>query len=254
MKISPFLILFCSLVSTQIQAGSIRFSSGDQRVSVIELYTSEGCSSCPPADQWLSQFKQDDRLWKEIIPIAFHVDYWNYIGWPDRFANSQFSARQQHYAQTKNISTVYTPAVMLNGREWRKWRYFPGTSRQSIPLDQSSAGILQVDLMDKNFTAHYSTAEQDKNFSLNIALLGFDLQTEVRAGENRGRNLRHDFVVLGYDQFPMTKSGDQFFIDAKLPVMVETAASTGLVVWVEAADGQTPLQATGGWLIKSEDR
>lgn len=253
MKTSLIIMMFWSLLSVLVQAGTIRFNSGDQQVNLIELYTSEGCSSCPPADQWLSQFKRDDRLWKEIIPVAFHVDYWNYIGWPDRFADPRFSARQQHYAHTKNISTVYTPAVVLNGREWRNWYGSPDTSRQMMSIDQPSSGTLQVDLTDHKFSAHYSTVEQHKSILLNIALLGFDLQTEVKAGENRGRRLTHDFVVLGYDKFAMTQTGDDFILTAKLPVMIETAARTGLVVWVEAAASQSPLQATGGWLIKSED-
>ena len=92
------------------------FQSGPLRVNVLELYTSEGCSSCPPADRWLSGLKQDDRLWREIIPIAFHVDYWNYIGWQDRFSSPVYSERQRHYARNKGLSTVYTPGFLLNGR------------------------------------------------------------------------------------------------------------------------------------------
>lgn len=97
------------------------FSSGTGKTTVIELFTSEGCSSCPPADNWLSGFKSDPRLWKQIIPLAFHVDYWDYIGWRDRFASPAFSARQSDHKKQGNIRSVYTPGLVVDGREWRGW-------------------------------------------------------------------------------------------------------------------------------------
>ncbi len=102
------------LMSLSLTASAQTFTSTDKRVSVLELYTSEGCSSCPPADEWLSKLKQDDRLWSEIIPLAFHVDYWDYIGWQDPFANKRYSQRQRQYARDKNVRTVYTPGTLLN--------------------------------------------------------------------------------------------------------------------------------------------
>ncbi|MFQ3324005.1 MAG: hypothetical protein ACI90U_001830 [Pseudomonadales bacterium] len=100
---------------------SVEFKSGDKQVQLIELYTSEGCSSCPPADNFLTTFLDDPTLWHSRIPIAIHVDYWDYIGWQDRFASKENSARQRLHAQQGNVSQVYTPGFIVSGEEWRSW-------------------------------------------------------------------------------------------------------------------------------------
>src|SRR5438552_12328276 len=97
------------------------FESGDMQTTLIELFTSEGCSSCPPADAWISQLKESPDLWKKIVPIAFHVDYWNNLGWRDRFAKPEFTARQRWYVAAWRGDSVYTPGFVVNGREWRSW-------------------------------------------------------------------------------------------------------------------------------------
>jgi len=102
-------------------AGDIVLQSGPARASLLELYTSEGCSSCPPAEAWLSRLRDDARLWKEIVPVAFHVDYWDNLGWKDRFASAAFTARQRDYAARWNSGSVYTPGFVLDGQEWRGW-------------------------------------------------------------------------------------------------------------------------------------
>ncbi|MCB1738986.1 MAG: DUF1223 domain-containing protein, partial [Gammaproteobacteria bacterium] len=103
------------------QPQSIHVNSGPRQVALLELFTSEGCSSCPPADRWLSGLIDDPRLWRELVPVAFHVDYWDYLGWPDRFASREFSRRQRDHARSGGLSQVYTPGVVLNGAEWRGW-------------------------------------------------------------------------------------------------------------------------------------
>ena len=85
-KLTAFISLIATAaIANHATAASLTLSSQEQRTTLIELYTSEGCSSCPPADRWLSRLKDDPRLWKQIVPLAFHVDYWNYLGWRDRF-------------------------------------------------------------------------------------------------------------------------------------------------------------------------
>ena len=88
---------------------------------LVELFTSEGCSSCPPADAWISQLKESPDLWKKIVPVAFHVDYWNNLGWRDRFAKPEFTARQRRYVAAWGGDSVYTPGFVVNGKEWRDW-------------------------------------------------------------------------------------------------------------------------------------
>ena len=101
---------------------SVTFTSPVKQSTLLELYTSEGCSSCPPADQWLSTLKNDKKLWKEIVPIAFHVDYWDYLGWKDEFSKAEYTQRQRNYARWHNLGTIYTPGFVQNGKEWRGWR------------------------------------------------------------------------------------------------------------------------------------
>ena len=103
------------------QTASITFQSSEAQTALLELYTSEGCSSCPPAESWLSRLKESPGLWKDFVPLAFHVDYWDYLGWRDPWAAREFSERQRAYAQGWRSENVYTPGFVLNGKEWRDW-------------------------------------------------------------------------------------------------------------------------------------
>src|SRR5450432_4372054 len=90
-------------------AAETRFESGPQQSALVELYTSEGCSSCPPAEAWMSRWKNDPGLWKKFVPVAFHVDYWDRLGWRDRFSSGEWTARQSRYASLWGSGSVYTP-------------------------------------------------------------------------------------------------------------------------------------------------
>src|SRR6184192_562919 len=114
-----FGIAFLSSVFQMAAADPVTFESGAKKVQVLELYTSEGCSSCPPAEASLSRLLNDSRLWRDFVPVAFHVDYWDRLGWKDPFASVEWTKRQQTYAENWKSETVYTPAFVLNGREWR---------------------------------------------------------------------------------------------------------------------------------------
>lgn len=243
-------IISCTVVMLALPVMSYAvsiFESGTERVSVLELYTSEGCSSCPPADRWLSGLKEDKRLWKQLIPVAFHVDYWNYIGWTDRFASERYSDRQRRYARGKGLSTVYTPGFLLNGQEWRS--YF---GLRHLSLDSGTdAGNLTVSVEQQTVQATYKPAGQGITKPvLNIAVLGFDLVTKVKAGENRNKQLKHDFTVLGYSTVSMSPDADMFSVTTQLPGTSIQAPQTAIVAWISEHGDQTPIQATGGWLIQ----
>ena len=94
--------------------------SGPQTTALVELYTSEGCSSCPPADRWLSALGERQGL-ERVVPLALHVDYWDYIGWKDPYAKREFSQRQRRLSQLQRASFVYTPQVLLQGRDFPAW-------------------------------------------------------------------------------------------------------------------------------------
>src|SRR5271156_4139860 len=95
------------------------FRSGETQNHLLELFSSEGCSSCPPADAWLASLRGSSDLWKKFVPVEFHVDYWNRLGWTDRLSKSVFTERQQSYAREWANSNVYTPGFVLDGLEWR---------------------------------------------------------------------------------------------------------------------------------------
>jgi hypothetical protein len=108
-------------MSAAAQTNFIKFQSGPEQTALLELYTSEGCSSCPPAEAWLSGLQESPGLWKDFAPVGFHVDYWNHLGWKDVWSDPQFSERQRDYAQFWHSENIYTPEFVLNGKEWHHW-------------------------------------------------------------------------------------------------------------------------------------
>ncbi|WP_084610107.1 DUF1223 domain-containing protein [Sedimenticola selenatireducens] len=228
------------LAGANLSAATLQISSGEQRVTLVELYTSEGCSSCPPAEAWLNGFLKDEDLWNRVIPVAFHVDYWDYIGWKDRFAQSRFSDRQYRYQQEGGIRTVYTPGVLLNGEEWRSW------SRQRPGVADETPGALTLEVTGNHVTVRFaSTSKPAGEMRLHLAILAFGLTSEIAAGENRGRQLAHEFVVVGMSASDAADLNWQM----QLPEIRPTDAKRhALVAWVSEPDRLRPLQATGGWL------
>lgn len=247
------LILFVCLLPASLQAQQVsqptpkqvRFNSGPAQVGLLELYTSEGCSSCPPADRWLSRIKSDPRLWRELVPIAFHVDYWNYLGWRDRFARSEYSQRQRRYAREYQEPTVYTPGLRWNGDEWRDWRGVTAPVSDEI----GEVGVLQVAVLESGqFNAQFNPVLQPNNkqpYTLTVAVLGMELASNVARGENRGRVLQHDFVVLGLSRFAEQAAGKW---SGALPRAEQAATRYALAAWVTQGNRLTPVQATGGYL------
>ncbi|MEA1890785.1 MAG: DUF1223 domain-containing protein [Pseudomonadota bacterium] len=243
------LMLFFLVIATQSKSHAMdkHFFSSAHKVTLLELYTSEGCSSCPPAEKWMASLKANSQLWKQFVPVAFHVDYWDYIGWKDPFARNDYGLRQREYRQLGNIRTVYTPGMMLNGREWQKWHY-----RRSVPTTGEIVGNLDVVLKGNKISAVFSPVDKKiTEWELNVAVLGFNLKSDVHSGENAGRRLKQEFVVLGY----LREGSNDGQWQVNLPrIKKEYANHTGLAVWVNMKGEQTPVQATGGWLKALDDR
>src|SRR5215472_11691421 len=189
------LILCClALVASCLKASCqpVVFQSTLRQTALLELFTSEGCSSCPSAENWLSQLKESPGLWKEFVPVAFHVDYWDYLGWRDPWGSKAFSDRQRAYAQLWRGDSIYTPGFVLNGQEWRGW----SRENRGPPASATKAGVLRVSSADG---AHWQVTFSPLNHTANdydahAALLAGGLTSDVKAGENRGRRLKHDFV------------------------------------------------------------
>jgi hypothetical protein len=226
------------LVSTTTAADNLVFNSGSRQVTLLELYTSQGCSSCPPAERWLNEYINDDDLWTRVVPVAFHVDYWDYIGWKDVYATPENGERQRDYARAGRARTVYTPGLFSNGREWRGW-----TLRLDPRTSDREPGNLAVEIADGQLRAEFPAAKSP--LDLHVALLGAGLETRVERGENRNRTLAQEFVVLAHEVH--SSPGGQWTVAVPAVARLGTGRH-GLAVWVSEPGNPTPLQATGGWL------
>jgi hypothetical protein len=242
------LALFFAVIAMSIiasLAAETHFESGPQQISLVELYTSEGCSSCPPAEAWLSRLKGEAGLWKNFVPIAFHVDYWDRLGWRDRFSSAQWTERQRRYAALWRSESVYTPAVVVNGREQRGW------SSASFPRpNDKEAGVLSVSTRDgKSFSVEFRPQkESGTEYEAHLALLGSGISTNIRAGENSGRNLAHDFVVLDLRDGNLKTETGTARASLTTGAAVEPGARKAIAVWVTRRGQLDPQQAVGGWL------
>lgn len=187
------------LLSPSVSAVECSAASGPARVALLELYTSEGCSSCPPADRWLSQFSAQGLAPERVIPLSLHVDYWDYIGWRDPFANPAFSARQREMARLARSGVVYTPQVTINGRDFRSW-YSSGSFNKRIAETNQAPARANIQLKLSRLTpdrveTNVSVTGQKEDLVLYLALYENDLWSAVASGENSGNKLHHDYVV-----------------------------------------------------------
>ncbi|MEP2651120.1 MAG: DUF1223 domain-containing protein [Paraglaciecola sp.] len=235
-------IVLCS--SNVVSADEIVFTSTGVRPVLLELYSSQGCSSCPPAQKWVNRFTESDGLWSKFIPIVFHVDYWDYIGWKDPFSSPAFSKRQRSFGLEGLVNSIYTPGFVVNGHEWKGW--FRGQAIDPYKFNRSSniglATIAKQDKVEVSYTL--SDQYQTNEGQVHIAILGFDLITQIQAGENANRTLSDNFVVLGYKQ--QVIEGHQQTIE--YPRLSAQAEKYGLVVWTTKNNGLEPTQAVGGYL------
>jgi len=224
--------------------GTLQLDSGERQVALIELYTSEGCSSCPPADRWFSKLKSERKLWANIVPVALHVDYWNYIGWTDRFSKAGHSDRQREYVRNGDARATYTPGFFSNGKEWRGW--FSG---DALSTTRPSVGSLGLGVDDNSVAVRFSPLmDFEDKLIVNVAVLGMGLESNVRAGENNGKKLLHDFVVLNIQTFELHKSAGGYKTIATIDDVQTEAEQLALVAWVSTRTDQTPIQAVGGYL------
>lgn len=246
--------LFRLLLTAPLLGGALRatqhFQSGLQRVDLLELYTSEGCSSCPPAEKWFGELQHDPGLWREFVPVAFHVNYWDRLGWRDILASKPFTDRQYAYAATWKTASVYTPCFVRNGAEWR-----PREQPLNAKIRHRAEGELTLswDSARNTCAVTYSPAtplKVDQAPVVSVALLGGDVVSKVVRGENSGRTLRHDFVALQMKVVPLQRAGEGAW-SASMVLSPRTdvrAARLALAGWI-TADGEIgAVQAAGGWI------
>lgn len=197
MKLTALLLSLATPFAAAQQCPASTVQSGAAVPRVVELYTSEGCSSCPPADRWLSGLNGQPG----VITAAFHVDYWNGLGWPDRFSSPAFTDRQRQGIGVNGARYAYTPQIVVNGRDWRS-AALPAASSEAarvrLAWHRAANGELQL------------TAEPLAGAPAQVSLWWARLEdahlSRVRAGENRGETLRHDSVVRDYAQLPVWRA------------------------------------------------
>ena len=240
----PLLFTLAALLALDAAGAppSCEARSALRQTPLVELYTSEGCSSCPPADRWLSGLPAappGGQGQPAVLAAAFHVSYWDRLGWADRFASPVFTARQAALMRSSGARDVYTPQVLVDGRDWRGWPVLPlageAPARAGIHLRRSGAQV-QINVT--------SGPGAPPRLGLWWALLEDGHGTAVAAGENRGAQLRHDHVVRRYGQLPEWPAAAQ---TALPPLTLDHNGEGGrkarlLVVVTDAATG-APLQA-----------
>ena len=188
-------LILCGSQSTV--AGECAAKSGLTTVPLLELYTSESCSSCPPVDKWMSGIKAD-----KVTPLAFHVDYWDYIGWKDRFSKAEYSDRQRKTAAFGGAGFVYTPQFVMNGRDFKGWdnsRLREQIERSQNAAQRANLTLNMVNEVGGDITLQVSAQAVEptdaKYSDIFIAIYENKLVSQVKAGENSGSTLKHDYVV-----------------------------------------------------------
>ena len=231
MKPWPLIALSLS-VGAAAAAPNCSVTSGAKPPVVVELYTSEGCSSCPPADHWLTTHKGRD----DVLALAFHVNYWDRLGWVDRFASPETTQRQYTLARSSGSGQVYTPQVVVDGRDWTSWPRLPAqpaASPVSVSLvrdgDAVSAQVAPASTAPAQLDGYWAVLEDNH-------------MSKVRAGENAGETLHHDSVVRLYRPVPGWRASEG--TRSRLEVSRGDAAYPRRVAFVVAdAATQRPLQA-----------
>jgi len=215
--------------------------SGEHVVPLVELYTSEGCDSCPAADRWLSaRFAAASA--NDAVALAFHVDYWDRLGWKDRFATAAFTQRQHDAMRANRATFVYTPQVLLQGGDFRQWRGDAFDRRVSAVRKQSARVriVADVAMENGNVVVHADIARpagSHDNAIVGVAYVDSGLVTQVRAGENRGARLVHDHVVRAFHAQRVGERPSTVRVVLARPA--EAGAHPRIVVFVQDA-------ATGG--------
>ena len=178
-------------------------ASGERRVALLELYTSEGCDSCPPTDRWVSGLPARGFDVERLVVLGFHVDYWNYLGWTDPFAQTKFSERQRASSARNGVRVVYTPQLLFDGKDYRRGngpddfgeRITAANRRAPAAVISLQVHPAQENSLLVNGVVTISDAAVRHAAQAYVALYENHLSNRIAAGENRGKQLQHDFVV-----------------------------------------------------------
>ena len=197
--VEQLLLVMMSVASSGVANSSPSPAPPSQGVAVIELFTSEGCSSCPPADALLEQFVGDaHRSGRPVYGLSFHVDYWDHLGWKDRYSSAAFSQRQSRYAHALDVGSLYTPQMIVNGT-----REFVGSNRAAADaaireaLASPAPAMIRISttVQGHEVTVKYKVEGAPAGAVLDVAWVDAHAESAPNRGENQGRALRHANVV-----------------------------------------------------------
>jgi hypothetical protein len=223
--------------------------SGPETTALVELYTSEGCNSCPPADRWLMSSFKPGATGAKSAALAFHVDYWDRLGWKDRFASAAYTERQYDVTRTGGARFAYTPQVVIQGKDYSNWRGagVPAAlaainarpARASITVDAAAQpGAIAV-----HAVAGVPSSADRKDAVLLLALTENSLVSDVKAGENAGVRLTHDHVVRAFRAGPAVGAAGAAEFNAVLPLPAEAGTAPTVVAFVQNTRTGEVLQA-----------
>ncbi|MDB5323014.1 MAG: hypothetical protein JWN40_4645 [Phycisphaerales bacterium] len=233
--LTPIVLLTFSTIACAADKPKPVPTTQPNAVAVIELFTSEGCSSCPPADALLAEILRDARAKNQpIYPLAFHVDYWDRLGWRDPYSNPAHSARQRAYSQSFHRDSIYTPQMIINGvTEFVGSDRTRATQELAKALEQPAKVTVKLTVAPGKkpnaLTVTYDLNPLPKSAQLHIALVERNLQTKVLRGENAARTLSHDNVVRAFESIPLEKSQGQLDVTLPLDLKRQNASIIGYV-------------------------
>ena len=223
--------------------------SGRQTVALVELYTSEGCDSCPPADRWLSSMFAPGIAGASAVALAFHVDYWDRLGWKDRFASPAWTKRQYDSARAVKSDLVYTPQVLLQGRDLRDWHAekrsaaaIAAVARMPARADIALEIAPRPGAVAVNATARVPGAAHRHGATLFVALTENGIVSDVRAGENAGKRLTHDHVVRALQGGIAIGAAGDGAGTIVLPLLAEAGKMPTVVAFVQNVETGDVLQ------------
>ena len=214
-------------------------TSGPDTRPLVELYTSEGCDSCPPADRWLSSTFPPGSATASVL--AFHVDYWDRLGWKDRFASAEYTARQHASMRANGATFVYTPQVLVQGRDVDRIKR---TAAVQEARTRGARATITLEADGGNVRLHARVADKAlrRNAAVWVAYADSGLVSDVKAGENRGVQLRHDHVVRAlYGPFAIDDAGEASATVDVVPPK-ERGRDAALVAFVQNRESGDVLQ------------
>ena len=233
LRVLPLAFSAANAMAMDVQCGN---RSSHAASHIIELYTSEGCSSCPPAERWLETLRAADP---DVAALAFHVDYWDSLGWRDRYSDARYMARQQQLAAGRSSSIVYTPEVVIDAREIRDWSRFGGPLRETV--DAPLALEFEIEPSDPPRARLIARAGRSVDaYRWHLVVTQNGLTSAIGAGENAGTTMRHPDVVRSFSEAMRIGDGE---VVVPLPDGGSDSVETDVVALVVDAERERAVQA-----------